>query len=151
VTNRHILYVTTIHSMFSSQVYFWIYFKFIHFTNVKEIINLLIGKITTSPWWKSIQPSPILLLAHHKLQFHYLMGDLHGNFSTPITSKENQQKCIRPEFEGSRAKRYCKNSCERVDCDQRNSRWPTGPVRTRLIARCRWRWKDGSVVYSSFI
>ena len=44
--------------------------------------------------WKSIQPSPILLLAHHKLQFYYPVNDLHKtrNFTTIITSKEHQSR-----------------------------------------------------------
>ena len=41
--------------------------------------------------WKSIQPSPILLLAHHKLQFYYPLNDLTrcpSNFSTQGGSEQ---------------------------------------------------------------
>jgi hypothetical protein len=40
-----------------------------------ELYHMDVDNDFLEPSWKLIQPSPILLLAHHKLQFHYLIKD----------------------------------------------------------------------------
>ena len=51
-----------------------------------------------------------------------------------IRAEKQCWKCFRPECEGSRAKRYCKNPCDgcnRVDCDGRDSR-TTRPCQNKI-------------------
>jgi hypothetical protein len=79
---------------------------------------------------------PILLLAHHKLQFYYLIKISAPQFPPKRIRAEKQcWKCFRPEYEGSRAKRYCKNPCDdcnRVDGDGRDSKQTTRPCQNKI-------------------
>ena len=87
--------------------------------------------------WKSIQPSPILLLAHHKLQFYYPVNDLH-NMSAPKEDHSSEKQCWKCFSENARAvglrdtaKTHMMAATEWIVMEGIAGN-PQGPVRTRL-------------------
>ena len=88
----------------------------------------------------SIQPSPILLLAHHRLPNKRPAQDVLAIPAPQLPPKRMRAgkqywKYFWPECEGSRAKKYHKNPCDdcsRVDHDGRDNRQPKRPCQNKI-------------------
>ena len=92
--------------------------------------------------WKSIQPSPILLLAHYTLQFYHLIKYLH-KISTPPSQRESEQKNEAGNALGQNVMTVRQKDTAKIDVMTATENImmrgivddPQGPARTILIAQ----------------